>query len=124
MLGLLGLFALGAVLRTALLAPLGAGRVEGAADHVVPDTGEVFDAAAADQDDRVLLEVMPDPWDVSGDFLAGGKANARDLPKRRVRLLGGRGIDAHADAPPLRGALQRRCLRLLHQRLAAGSDQL
>src|ERR1700704_6159561 len=110
--GLLCLFALGAVLRTALLAPLGAGRVEGAADHVVADTGEVLDAATTDQDDRVLLEVMPDPGDIGGDLLAGGEAHARDLPKRRVRLLGGGRIDTHADAPPLRGALQRRCLRL------------
>src|SRR2546429_1461308 len=124
MLGLLGLFALGAVLRTALLAPFGAGRVEGAADHVVPNTGEVLDAAAADQDYRVLLEVMPDPGDVGGDLLAGGEPNAGDLPQRRVRLLGGGRIDTHADPPPLRGALQRRCLRLLPQRLAAGSDQL
>src|SRR5256714_15176759 len=98
MLGLLGLFALGAVLRTALLAPFGAGRVEGAADHVVADTGQVFDAAAADQDDRVLLEVMPDPGDVGGDLLAGGQTNAPELPQRRVRLLwgGGYGHDRKA----------------------------
>src|SRR5437764_4983535 len=102
MLGLLGLFALGAVLRTALLAPLGAGRVEGAAHHVIADTGEVLDAAAADQDDGVFLEVVPDPGDVGGDLLAGGEAHARDLPQRRVRLLGGGRIDTHADATPLR----------------------
>src|SRR4030088_2614146 len=112
--GLLCLFALGAVLRTALLAPLGAGRVEGAADHVVADTGEVLDAAAADQDDRVLLEVVPDPGDIGRDLLPGGQPYPGDLPKGRVRLLWGGRIDAHADAPPLRGALQRRCLRLLH----------
>src|SRR3981081_4172444 len=102
MLGLLGLFALGAVLRPTLLAPLGAGRVEGATNHVVADTGEGLDAAAADQDHRVLLEVVPDPGDVGGDLLAGSEAHARDLPEGRVRLLGGGRIDAHADTPPLR----------------------
>src|SRR5205807_8718836 len=82
-LGLLRLLALGAVLRAALFAPLGAGRVEGAADHVVADTGEVLDAAAADEDDRVLLEVVADPRDVRGHLLPGGEANPGDLPKRR-----------------------------------------
>src|ERR1700736_1544813 len=123
-LGLLRLLALGAVLRATLLAPLGAGRVEGAANDVVPDTGKVLDAAAADEDHRVLLEVVPDPGDIGGDLLAGGEANAGHLPKCGVRLLRRGRIDAHADAPPLRGALQRRCFRLLHQRLAGGSGQL
>src|ERR1700682_2148745 len=100
--GLLCLFALGAVLRAALLAPLGAGRVEGAANHVVPDTGEVLDASTTNQDHRVLLEVVPGPGDIAGDLRAGGEAHAGNLPERRVRLLGGRGIDAHANAPPLR----------------------
>src|ERR1700682_6458672 len=100
--GLLCLFALGAVLRAALLAPLGAGRVEGAANHVVPDTWEVLDASATNQDHRVLLEVVPDPGDIGGDLLAGGETHAGNLAERRVRLLGGRGIDAHANAPPLR----------------------
>src|SRR2546426_12785421 len=122
--GLLRLLALGAVLRAALLAPLGAGRVEGAADHVVADTGEVFDAATADQDHRVLLQVVTDARDVGGHLLAGGQPYPGHLPERRVRLLRRGGVDANADAPPLRGALQRRRLRLLHQRLAAVSDQL
>src|ERR1700730_1041779 len=123
-LGLLRLLALGAILRAALLASLGAGRVEGAADDVVPDTREVLDAAAADQDHRVLLEGVADPGDVGGHLLAGGKTHPGPLPKRRVGFLRGRRVDAHADPPPLRGALQRRCFRLLHQRLAAVSDQL
>src|SRR2546423_11137882 len=99
MLGLLGLFALGAVLRTALFAPFGAGRIEGAADHVVADTGKVLDAAAADEDHRVLLEVVADAGDVGGHLLAGGEANAGDLPKRLVWLLGRGRVDARADTP-------------------------
>src|SRR5436305_14081689 len=102
--GLLCLLALGAVLRAALLAPLGAGRVEGAADHVVADTGEVFDASAADEDHRVLLQVVPDARNVGGHLLAGGQPYPGNLPERRVRLLRGDGVDAHAHAPPLRRA--------------------
>src|ERR1700682_187985 len=101
-LGRLCLFALGAVLGARLLAILGPGRVQGAADDVVADAREVLDAAAADQHHRVLLEVVSDAGDVGRHFDAGGQADARDLAEGRVRLLGCLGIDAYADSPPLR----------------------
>src|SRR5439155_18677804 len=53
-----GLLALGAVLAASLLAVLGAGRVEGAADDVIAHAGQVLDAAAPDEHHRVLLQVM------------------------------------------------------------------
>src|ERR1051325_1366287 len=43
----------------------GAGRIEGAPDDVVADARQVFDAASADQDDGVLLQVMPLAGDVA-----------------------------------------------------------
>src|SRR5688500_15569589 len=57
---------LGAVLRTALLAVGDAGGVQRAADDVVAHAGEILDAAAADQDHRVLLEVVTLAGDVRG----------------------------------------------------------
>src|SRR5919202_5653955 len=51
---------LGAVLAAALLAVADAGGVERAADDVVLDRREVLDPAAADEDDRMLLEVVAD----------------------------------------------------------------
>src|SRR2546425_6682018 len=51
---------LGAVLRAALLPAGDASGVEGPADDVVPNPGEVLDAAASDHHDRVLLEVVAD----------------------------------------------------------------
>src|SRR6187399_2392127 len=56
--------ALRAVLRTTLLAALHADRVEGAAHHVVADARQVLHAAAADEHQRVLLQVVPDARDV------------------------------------------------------------
>src|SRR5438094_9176653 len=91
--GLLCLLALGAVLRTALLAPPGAGRVEGTADHVVADTGEVFDASAADQDHRVLLQVVADARNVGGHLLAGGQPHPGHLAELRGGRPWGRGLD-------------------------------
>src|SRR5450759_4845943 len=80
------LLALGAVLAAPLLAVLGAGGVEGAADHVVAHAGEVGDLAAADQHNGVLLEVVPDARDVGGDLDLAGQADAADLAQRRVGL--------------------------------------
>src|SRR5204862_436820 len=68
-----------------------AGRVERAADDVVTKAREVLDAAAADEDDRVLLEVVTLARNVRRHFHAVREANAADLPESRVRLLRGRG---------------------------------
>src|SRR5215470_4862202 len=78
---------LGAVLRAPLLAVLHADRVERAADDVVAHTGQILHAAAADEHDRVLLQIVSDAWDVGGDLDAVGEAHARDLAQRRVGLL-------------------------------------
>src|SRR5581483_11812122 len=57
---------LGAVLRSALLPPRHPRGVQRAADDVVADAREVLHAPAADQHDRVLLQVVPDARDVRG----------------------------------------------------------
>src|SRR5215468_4061198 len=58
--------ALGAVFRAPLSAVLHADRVERAADDVIAHAGQVFDAAAADEHDGVLLQVVADARDVGG----------------------------------------------------------
>src|SRR5215468_6068226 len=116
--------ALRAVLRARLLAVLHAGGVERAADDVVANAGEILDAAAADQDDRVLLQVVPLARDVRRDLHTVGQPHARDLAQRGVGLLGRRGVHAGADAALLRALLEGR-RRTLHARLlAAVADEL
>ena len=63
-----------------------------------------FTETAADQHDRVLLEVVPDARDVGGDLHLVGQAHARDLAQRRVRLLGRHRAHLETDATLLRGA--------------------
>src|SRR5262249_45626611 len=119
---LLGL--LGAVLRTSL-APLGdAGGVEPAADHLVAEAGEVPDTAAADEDDRMLLQVVPLAGDVRADLDAVREAHARDLAERGVRLLRRRRVDTRADAALLRRAPECRGLRLRLRRRPTLADEL
>src|SRR5688572_15334877 len=103
---LLGLGVLRAVERAALLAVLHAAGVEGAADDVVLHGREVAHRAAADEDDRVLLEVMADPRDVRRDLHAVRETDTGDLAECRVRLLRGHGADDRADAPLLGRALR------------------
>src|ERR1700690_2441475 len=79
--------ALGAVLRTTLLAVADAGTVQRAAHRVVAHARQVLDAATADQHDRVLLQVVALAADVAADLVAIGQADTRHLAQRRVRLL-------------------------------------
>src|SRR6185369_9218861 len=99
-------------------------RVERAADHVVADAREILDAAAANEHQRVLLEVMTDARDVGRHLDAVGEPHARDLAQRRVRLLRGLGEHPDADAALLRAVLQRGALRLAGDLLAPGADEL
>src|SRR6266446_2163604 len=92
---------LGAVLGAGLLAVGDAGGVERGPDHLVAVTRQVLDAAAADEDDRVLLQVVPLAGDVGADLDPVRQPHARDLAQRRVRLLGRHRRDARADPPPL-----------------------
>src|SRR5918999_5461571 len=106
---------LGAVARPRLLAVANACRVERAADDLVADAGKVSNATRANEHDRVLLQVVTDSGDIGGDLDPGGQANASDLAERGVRLLRGDRLNARADAPPLRGALEGGSLRFLRR---------
>src|SRR5438270_13192744 len=121
---LLTLLALRAVAAAGLLAAAHALRVERATDDLVADAGEVLHPAAADEHDRVLLQVVPDTRDVRRDLDAAGQPHPRDLAQRGVRLLRRRRVDARAHAAPLRAALQRRRLGLADLVLPALADQL
>src|SRR4051794_26276650 len=122
--GMSALLLLGAVTAAGLLAVLHALRVERAADDLVANTGKVLHPAAADEHDRVLLEVVTDTRDVGGGLDAAGQAHTGGLAQGGVRLLRGRGVDAGADASALRRSLQGRRLVLRPLVLAALADQL
>src|SRR6476646_1786704 len=93
-----------AVLAATLFAVAHAGCVERAPDDVVLDRRKVLHAAAADEDDRVLLEVVADARDVGRDLHLVGEPDAGDLAERRVRLLGRHRANLETDAALLRGA--------------------
>src|SRR5262249_29785743 len=75
----LSAFALGAVLRPSLFAIRDALCVEDTADNVVAHAGEVANAAAADEHDRVLLQIVSLAGDVGGDLDPVGQPDTRHL---------------------------------------------
>src|SRR5262249_2636727 len=113
-----------AIAAAGLLAVAHALRVQRAANDLVPDTGEILHPAATHQDDRVLLQIVPDTGDVRGDLDLAGQPDPGHLTQRGVRLLGRGRVHTGAHAAPLRAPLQRRRLRLARLRLAALADQL
>src|SRR5436190_15793630 len=115
---------LGAVLRARLLARADAAGIEGRPDDLVPEARQVLDAAAADEHDRVLLEVVPLAGDVGADLHAVRQPDARDLAESRIRLLRGGRVDARADAALLRRAAERGGLRLRLRGLATLPHEL
>src|SRR5713101_2642773 len=112
------------VLRAALLASRHSRRIERSANDVIANARQVLHSAAADEDDRVLLQVVPDARDIGGDLEAIGQAHAGNLAQRRVRFLGRGGVHANAHPALLRTGLHRGRLRLLRHRLAALPHQL
>src|SRR4029434_8885698 len=109
-----GLRLLGAVFRARLLAVLDARGVSAAAHHVIAHARQVLDAAAANQHDRVLLQVMAFAADVADDLEAVGEPHLRDFPQRGIGLLGRRRVHARAHAAFLRALLERRNLAFRH----------
>src|SRR3954452_3464741 len=131
--GMLVLLGLHAVLRAGLLAVGHAGGVERPADDLVAHARQVLHAAATDQHDRVLLQVVALARDVTRDLHAVRQPHAGDLPQSRVRLLRRGRVDACADAATLRSRehllaalarLETRRRQLLLGLLAALADEL
>ncbi len=118
------LTAFGAVLASTLFASVDAEAIERAAHDVVTDAGEVTNAAAANEDDGVLLKVVAFAADVGRDFFAVGEANARDLAERGVGLLGRDGAHLEADAAFLGALINVAHLGLRHLGLARIANKL
>lgn len=112
------------VFGTALLAIVDAEAVKRSANDMVTNARKVADATTTDENDRVLLKVVPLTADVGTDFFSVGKANTSDLPKCRVGFLGCLGLDLQADAASLGTSVQVTDLGLGFGRSARFADEL
>jgi hypothetical protein len=91
---------------------------------MITDAGQVLYATAANQDDRVLLKVVPDTRDISRNLYPIRKTHAGNLAKSRVRLLWRNRINARTNPPALRIFLERWSGRACPLVLAAIPDKL
>ena len=71
---------------------------------MVTNTGKVLYTATADQNNRVLLQVVANAGDIGGNLVTVGQAHTGDLTKGRVGLLGGGGSDSGAHTSLLGGS--------------------
>ena len=95
--------ALRTVFRAALAALLHTFTVQRATHNVVTHTRKIFHAAATNQHDRVLLQVVTLTRNVRRHFILIGQAYTRNLSQSRVRLLGRHSANLGANAPLLGG---------------------
>jgi hypothetical protein len=56
----------GSVFGAALFTVLDAYRVQGASDDMIPNSWKVFHPTSPNEDNGVFLEVMANPWNISG----------------------------------------------------------
>src|SRR6266849_5257547 len=98
--------------------------VQGAANDVVTDAGQIFHAAATHEHNGMLLQVVAFVRNVGNDFEAVGQPDFRDFAHRGVWLLGRAGHDLKANAAAERRILQSRRLRLASHSSASLSDEL
>src|ERR1700689_1218269 len=115
---------LGSVAAAGLFTIADAQGIEHATHDFIANTGKVADTAAADEHNRVFLQVVAFARNVRGHFLAIGQPYAGHLPQGRVRLLGSDRFYKQAHASLLRTALEHGSfgLRVLHP--ARLSDKL
>ena len=101
-----------------------ASSIESAADDVVTHARQIAHLAAADQNNRVLLQVVADAGDVASTFDLVRQTNTGDFTQCGIRLLRGLRLDGQADAALLRTGLQNRGIRLAGYLLSTLADQL
>jgi hypothetical protein len=112
------------ILGTALLASADTGRIERSPHHVIAHPGKVLHAASADQHNRVLLQIVSYPRNISGYFNSVGKPHTSHLTQRRIRLLRSRGIHTRTNPTPLGTGLQCGTCSLITRRASPFAHEL
>jgi hypothetical protein len=70
---------LGSILRSALLSVGYTGGIQSAPNYVITNAREILHTAAANQHNRVFLQIVANPGDIRGHFDPIGKPDAGDF---------------------------------------------
>jgi hypothetical protein len=98
--------ALRPILRPSLVPPRHAHTIQRPAHHVIAHARQILHAAPANQHNRVLLQVVPNPRNISSYLNSVRQPHASHFPQRGIRLLRRLRIHARAYPAPLRRSLQ------------------
>jgi hypothetical protein len=55
---------------------------------MVPDSGQIFYPAASNQNDGMFLKIVPDAWNIGGNFYSGCQSDPRDFPQGGIGFFG------------------------------------
>ena len=108
----------------AVLTILNTSRIQTTTHHVVTHTRQILYTTAAQQHDRVLLQVMAFTTDVANHLKTVGQANLGDFTQRRVRLLWSCGVHTSTNTALLRRTFQGRNLTFFYDCNTRFADQL
>lgn len=89
-----------------LLSSVHTERIAATADDLVANPWQVTHSTTTDQNDRVLLEVVPFTRNINRDFFAVAQTHPGDFSESRVRLLWGHRTNDQANALLLRASLK------------------
>lgn len=112
------------VFASCLTAFCNACRIKSATDNVITHTRQILDSAASDKNNAVLLQIVTFAGDINSSFHTVDQTHSCDFTKSGVRLLGGSGRNAQANAAFLRALIHDRRQRLLDLFFSAFSDKL
>ena len=118
------LWLLGSIFGTPVVPTIHSAGIEGSSNDVITAPRQIFYTPAPDEHDGVLLEVMTLTRNVGGDFDIVCEPHSSNLAERRVRLLGGRGVDPGTYTAFLRASLQRGSGPLLDHPLSPFANEL
>lgn len=107
-----------------LLSTVNTERIAATADDLVSNPWKVANPTASDENDRVLLKVVPFARNINGHFFAVAQTDPSDLPKSRIRLFRGHRSDEQANALFLRALLKNRALCPFSLNNSISTDQL
>ena len=115
---------LGPVFRTTLPAITNTLGVEHAAHNVIAHARKVLDTPATNENNRMLLKIMPLTRYITCHLEAIGQTHTRNLAQGGVRLFGRRRINPRANTSLLRTSLHSRNLVASHRPLSGLANQL
>ena len=91
---------------------------------MIANPRKIFHTSTANQNDRVLLEVVAFATNVTNHLKSDREADLSDFSQRRVRLFGSGRVDTGTDTTTLRAGVQRRTLTFYNFRGPGFADQL